>query len=209
VRKIKKVAMHVTDAMNVMADAMTAVNAGRWQVSGVQEWRDLIQSETDLAWKAGRGEARLLTGISSASRHDDWKEMARQITAVMNQRAEFSSWRSSLAAANARASAAKIRIMRDGGAEESESFHAYTPAHWDDYEDMRTLRELRADYASWSRKAERYGDWAGAALTAAEHGRYLASQSNRIHEPVGQAMARSGRRWMARDLGFLTRQGVL
>jgi hypothetical protein len=191
----------IADAINDMADAMTAVNASRRQAGGVAAWRDLAAAAVAAGQSAGAWHAGNLAVPPAGSRtHGQWMATATAITATLRGHAAEAE---SLAAGSREQATeavnrsgehrARAAAAEQAGQGEAAAMHA----------------ALADDAGREARQAEQRAGacdaWAAAAADAAAYGRALATREDSIHQPVGRAIADAGGTdWIAEDKHFLT-----
>ena len=188
-------------AMNDMADAMTAVNASRRQVTGVAAWRDLAAAAIAAGQAAGSPTAGDLAVPAAGSRtHGRWMATAGAIITTFDGHAA----EAEMLAFLARERAVEARKVE----EQAEARRGQAEA--DDLPDAAAAYGRLADAAAEeAEKAERHAAaldaWAVAAADASAYGVRLAAREDAVHQPVGHAVADvGGRAWIANDKHFLT-----
>lgn len=194
--------MHsILAAMNDMADAMTAVNASRRQVSGVATWRDLAAASVTAGQAAGAPHAGQLAVPDAGSQtHGRWMATADAIITTLAGHA-----------AEAEAMAAGAREDA-GGARETErrATAARAQAEAEGLPDQAAAHARRAAAAAEEAEAlEEHADaceaWAVAASDASAYGAGLTVREDAVHAPVGHVIAAAGgHAWIADDKHFLS-----
>lgn len=181
--------MYATEALDAMADAMTAVNAGRWQVTGVSRWQDMAGLEMSAAISAG-GTPAIVRGGVWPGIHAGWMALARQVITAMYAQS------SAACAAAEKAREDARRILAD-----RERLLAAGILNPGDH--LRAGRLLRAARKA-GEKAAACDVWAPVALDAAAHGVVLTRRAGEVHAPVGAAIAAAGPGWVPRHKSFST-----
>jgi hypothetical protein len=206
-------------AMDVMAEAMTAVNASRRQVSGIAAWRDQITAMTCARDEAERvlGEATrarfLRAEIPGAGTHRDWRTSAEAVIAVLAANGNEAALLAVAAEDRERAAVQDAGTAREG---ERQAWHmARTTVNEGDaalWAEAARACAAEAEAAGRRGYAERgvttaCRDWQAAAGSARARGRALVRREDQIHIPVGEAIAAGGgRRWIAAGKDFLEDQ---
>lgn len=188
--------------MNDMADAMTAVNASRRQVTGVAAWRDLTAASIAAGHAAGAPHAgQLTTPAAAGSRtHIRWMATADAIIITLSGHAAEAEMLAHLAWERAE----EAREVE----EQAKARRAQAEA--DDQPDAAAAYGRLADAAAEeAEKEERHAAaldaWAVAASDASAYGVALTVREDAVHAPVGRAVAAAGgRAWIANDKHFLT-----
>lgn len=208
--------LHLTDAMTVMAEAMTAVSASRRQVSGVARWRDLIAAMTDAREDAEQAmgtatlSRTLQADVPGAGTHRDWRESATAICRVLGGNAGEASRRQ--AAATQRAVIARQDALDARHAQQEALMEAATALHEGIAAAWREQAQACADQARAADQsadrdehiARQCAQWYAAADAARWYGKALTRREDAIHVPVGEAIAAAGgQAWIAADKQFL------
>jgi hypothetical protein len=188
-------------AMNDMADAMTAVNASRRQVTGVAAWRDLVAAAVTAGGEAGAGHAgELAASVGGSRTHGQWMATANAIILTLDCHG---------AEAEAMAADAHDRAD-DARAAKRRADADRAQAEDDDLPDQaadcaRRAADAERDAADAEEEAEACEAWGAASADASACGVRLTASEDEIHAPVGQAIAAvGGRAWIAGDKHFLT-----
>jgi hypothetical protein len=188
-------------AMNDMADAMTAVNASRRQVSGIATWRDLAAAAIAAGQEAGASHVGRLTAPAAGSRtHGQWMTTADAIITTLDGHAAEAE--AMAAAARGRAADAREQERRASAARaqaEAAEFYGEAAAH------ARRAAAAAKEAQAAEEHAEACEAWAAAAADASAYGVALTVREDAVHAPVGRAVADAGgRAWIANDKHFLT-----
>jgi hypothetical protein len=195
--------MTLPGAMADMADSMTAVNASRRQVGGVAKWRDLVDAAIAAGLGAGGDGSAPEADVAGSRVHAPWMATAQAIISALDMLAAraaalacYARERAGQAAADARrASAACDAAIAAGD-------HAAAAVAAD-----QANAALRAAHLA-DENADACDAWSAAAADAAACGRGLAAGEHEIAVRVGVALAAAGgRRWVAGDKTFFTRDG--
>lgn len=181
----------VEHVLSAMAEAMTPVNAGRWQVRAVARWRDMVQMEHDASAAAGEKTEVFIAAWAEPGRHAGWQTLARQVAAGMRDRAIIAADRSKGFGAAA-----------DRKYAETDALLAQPDLS---LRDRARAAQLKTAARRLSDKAVACNVWATVADEAASFGFRLIRRADRVHLPVGRAIARAGRGWVPEDKTFLTR----
>jgi hypothetical protein len=206
-------------ALTVMAEAMTAVNASRRQVSGIAAWRDQITAMTCLRDEAERvlGEAvraRFLRAeIPGAGTHRDWRTSAEAVTAVLAANQDEAARLAGAAEDREQAAERDAETAREG---ERHAWHmARTTVNegdaalWAEAAQACAAEAGAADQRAYAERGVSTAcrEWQEAAGSARARGRALVRREDQIHIPVGEAIAAGGgRNWIAAGKDFLEDQ---
>lgn len=181
--------MLATEALDAMAEAMTAVNAGRWQVQDVLKWRGLIEGEAAAAAFAGVEALPEVEGGAEATRHAGWQMLARQVTGVLRTREH-----------HAEREARRLGKLAGQARERREALLAGETAP----QVLARAARLEQIAVRAENGAGRCWTWAAAAGEAAACGARLTRKADQVHLPVGRAIARTPRGWIPQDKTWIT-----
>lgn len=182
--------MQTTEALDALAEAMTPVNAGRWQVQAVTRWRAMIDWEGETAAAAGEKTSAQVEGGTEPGRHTGWQLLARQVTAELRKRERIAIGRAN-----------RFRELADRKFGQRDAL----------MEQPDPSPKTRARAAVLEEAAKRLSEkalacnvWATAAGEAASYGRRLTRRADKVHLPVGRALARTPRGWVPEDKTWIT-----